>query len=56
MSREESGGPKGGASFRVRRVALAVFAVLFLMNLLDYMDRNVLYAVHAGCSKRIPRQ
>jgi MFS family permease len=28
-----------------RRWALITFAVLFLMNLLDYMDRNVLYAV-----------
>jgi MFS family permease len=33
------------ASQAISRTALATFAVLFLMNLLDYMDRNVLYAV-----------
>lgn len=35
---------KGAASLS-RRVAIGTFVVLFLMNLLDYMDRNILYAV-----------
>jgi MFS family permease len=37
-----AGGPAAG---RVTRTAAATFAVLFAMNLLDYMDRNILNAM-----------
>ena len=35
----------GGPSGRITRVAAATFVVLFAMNLLDYMDRNILNAM-----------
>jgi MFS family permease len=38
-------GDPAAESARMTRWAYATFAALFLMNLLDYMDRNVLYAV-----------
>jgi MFS family permease len=42
---ERAQGSESGSFRGIPRVAALTFAVLFLMNLLDYMDRNVLYAV-----------
>ena len=38
-------GPEEGLPPALASWAIPTFAVLFLMNLLDYMDRNILYAV-----------
>ena len=42
---EDEVGPEEGPPPALARWAIPTFAVLFAMNLLDYMDRNILYAV-----------